>query len=164
MKNNSSFLVWFIHASPFILKTILLGLLGISLYASYTLLTSDPPGYCAEQKRFLSDEEFIEIAVRNEASGGMMKINGSDASIVSFHAQHPDCCRVYRETQSFIEKILNAYVVEVVMYYEVNEREFNTWPNEGEYYESYTEIGACGRVYGSMGTRTVKEYLPSGFN
>lgn len=164
MKKNSSLLVWFIHASPFILKTILLGLFGISLYVSYTFLTSDPPGYCGEQKRFLSDEEFIEIAVRDVHRSGRMKIDGADASIVSFHAQHPNCCRVYRETQSFIDGMLNTYVVEVVMYYEVNDKELKAQPKEGAYYESYTKIGACGRAYGSIGMRTGKEYLPTGFN
>lgn len=161
MKKNSSLLVWFIHASPFILKTIFLGFLGGLLYVAFI---SDPTGYCGEKKRFLSDEEFIEIALRDAYGSGRMKIDGSDASIVGAYAQHRNCCRVYRKTQSFIDRILNINVVDILMYYEVNEKEFKTEPKDGEFYESHMRIGACGRVYESFGMRTGREYLPSWFN
>lgn len=164
MKKNSSLLVWFIHASPFILKTIILGWFGISLCAAYMFFTSDPPGYCGEQKRFLTEKEFIEIAVREEASRGMMKVDGSAASVSTFYAKHPNCCRTSVEPQSFIDRILNIYFVEAVMYYEVNDKELKARPKEGEYFESYLTINACGQVVQRFGMRTGKEYLPSGFN
>lgn len=148
MKNNSSFLVWFIHASPFILKTILLGLLGISLYASYTLLTSDPPGYCGEQKRFLTDEEFIEAAVHYEYPTGRMTIDGSEESLRTFYYKNPKCCHVDRkDKRSLFDKMIGGrYHVEVSLFYETNDAWRKRTRTIDRYYGNYLAIDTCGEV------------------
>lgn len=134
------------------IKLLLVCLLGVILY----LILSAPPGYCSEQKRFLSDEEFIEIAVRDEFNTGRMNIDGSDASIRTFHAKHPNCCHVDRKAaRSFMDKLFGAHVVVVQVIYEVNEKNFNE--TKEKYYEDNLVIGTCGRMYGSDSYGTGKK-------
>ena len=129
--------------------TIVVGLLGMVLYL---FITADPPGYCGEQKRFLSDAEFIEIAVRYEVNTKRMNIDGSDASIRMFHANYPNCCRVdRRDKRNIFNKMLIIYTVVVQVIYEVNDREFKE--TKEKYYENNFLIDACGsEVLRSFGT------------
>ena len=128
---------------------VVVGLLSIVVYL---FLTADPPGYCGEQKRFLSDEEFIASAVKYEATKRKMRIDGSDESVRNFHASHPDCCRVdRRDNRSLMDRILVTYTVEVRLIYEVNEETINKMNKKyiEKYYDDHILIGACGRVYSS---------------
>ena len=139
-------------------------LAGLGCFALYLIVPTSPAEYCREQKRFLSDEEFIETAVRNDVKGGMMKIEPSEASIRSFHADHPKCCRVRRDVTSLVERTFGLGSVQVDLYYEVNEKTLKERPLGGEYYEVHVSIGACGRVGDWAGTRIEKRHLPLGFS
>ena len=132
--------------------TIVVSLLGMVLYL---FLTADPPGYCSEQKRFLSDEEFIEIAVRDEIK--KMNIDGSEESIRSFHAKHPDCCRVSRGGNKPMGVSANDVIVRLV--FEANER----WSSatKTKFYEDNLIIDPCGSVLDSYG-EGIKS-LPAGY-
>ena len=124
--------------------TIVVSLLGMVLYL---FLTADPPGYCSEQKRFLSDEEFIEIAVRWEFSTRRMNIDGSETSIQSFHAKHPECCRVSRGGNKPMGVHANNVVVRLI--FEVSETRFKE-TNE-KYYDDSLIMSPCGEVLDSYG-------------
>ena len=147
-------MVTYLKKNP-IKLTIVVGLLGMVLYL---FITADPPGYCGEQKRFLSDAEFIEIAVRDEFNTRRMNIDGSEASISSFHAKYPNCCHVYRGGDKSMGISTDSIVVHLV--YEVNEKRFNE--TKEKYYENNKVIGPCGGEvldsYGQGLTSIPKEY------
>jgi hypothetical protein len=143
-----------------IISIVFVSMVGAVLYL---LFSADPPGYCRERSRFLSDEEFIETAVRNEVNGGMMRIDGTEPSIRAFHVNHPSCCRVKRERGSLFERMIRVNAVTVDMYYEVNEKTLKARPLGGGYYEVHATIDACGRVGDWAGTRIEKRFLPIGY-
>lgn len=136
-------MITYIKENP-IKLIIVVGLLSIVLYL---FLTADPPGYCSEQKRFLPDEEFIEIAVRDEFNTGRMSIDGSDDSIRSFHAKHPNCCVVSRGGDKSMG--IDADNIIVRLRFDVNQKRFNA--TKEKYYEDYLVISPCGIVLDSYG-------------
>ncbi|MBC7786279.1 MAG: hypothetical protein H7Z18_02225 [Methylophilaceae bacterium] len=73
----------------------------ISIYLIFIGI-ADRAGYCSAQQRYISDEEFIQIAVR--ANKDKMKIDGSEESISSFHAKNPECCSVDRKQTQYLSR------------------------------------------------------------
>jgi hypothetical protein len=119
---------------------------------------SGNPGYCADQHRYLSDQEFMQIAIRRQVNSNRMEIDGSDASIRSFLENNPNCCRVDRDPEwlSFIDRLFGFYVVDVEVNFKVRKDRQMTI---GQFYEGHALIRSCGEidsVYGS-GTKTLKE-------
>ena len=53
-------------------------------------------GFCTSKLRYLSDRELIESALRYEAPGRQMMIDGSQESIRDFLQNNPKCCSVDR--------------------------------------------------------------------
>lgn len=107
--------------------------------------------YCSAQKRVLTDEELIEIAVREQVAIGHIDIDGSEASIRDFHKEQPTCCSVTRNTedQGFINWIVGFRAVDVEVNFRVRTDRRKA---VGEYYEGHVIIRACGevdRVYGT---------------
>jgi hypothetical protein len=141
---------------------IVLAVAGASLGLLYVFLPFRVSRYCGEQHHFLSDEEFIEAAVRNEVPRGRIAIDGSEASIRTFSAGNPKCCRVTRRKVSFFERALGVDTVDVDMYYRVNEATLKHQLG-AEYYGLHLAIDSCGRVLNSAGMEMRKQYVPTGF-
>lgn len=120
---------------------ILLGL--IFIYLAY-ITFADPPGYCATQKRYISDEEFIQIAVRENKTS--MNIDGSEESIRTFHVKNPDCCTVNRRQTQYSSRFLLTAVnsVEVFFQYELSAAKVARYP-ANKYYDAWTTIDVCGK-------------------
>ena len=73
------------------------------------MITADPPGYCSAQQRYISDEEFIKLAVKLREDdiarhGGLSAYekelirqkNNPDNAGRDFDINNPNCCRVFR--------------------------------------------------------------------
>lgn len=130
-----------------LLFKMILGLVGV--YTIYVIF-ADPPGYCAAQQRYISDEEFIQIAVRENKTS--MNIDGSEESIRTFHVKNPDCCTVNRRQAQYSSRFLLTAVnsIEVRLQFERNEKNIKDQGGD-KYHESIVIIDACGKqleVYG----------------
>ena len=101
---------------------------GSLLYVSYRYVTATPPGYCDSQQRFISDEEFIRIAIELRANdwkkrGGRetFEYSGRD-----FDTKNPNCCRVIRdETFPIFNRLLNRQEISVELNNETSARNIN---------------------------------------
>lgn len=127
---------------------VLMGM-GFLSYKVYKYFYPDIPGYCYSQKRFLSDEEFIQSALRRVLKGSPYSrpdIDGSEASIRNFHSDHPGCCQILRiaagkepEGAAFSD----IWHVAVLMSFKSLEK-FS--PSSPAMYTSYTVLNECGKV------------------
>lgn len=108
------------------------------------------PGYCEAQHRYLADDEFIRIAIREEMN--RIGTDGSDTSIQDFLRANPGCCQVDRHVaRSLFDRIVGFYVVDV----EVNFPVKQTRQRElGAFYEGHVLIRACGEVDSLCGAGT----------
>ena len=132
----------FYCAALSVISIAVIGYLGNRWYLSDT-------GYCFEQKRYLSDEEFIQIAVRSELQN--MNIDGSEESISTFQKKNPKCCSINREPsgKSFVNVMLNHTFVDVTLRYEKNAKTFHK--NE-PFYQAFVSIHSCGKVLDTIGS------------
>lgn len=107
-------------------------------------------GYCFEQKRYLSDEEFIQIAVRSELQS--INIDGSEKSISTFQKRNPKCCSINREPSgmSFVNTVLNHTFVEVTLRYEKNAK--TLFQKKESFYQAFVSIHSCGKVLDTIGS------------
>ena len=88
----------------------------VAVFLAHKILTADPVGFCSAQQRYISDQEFIDIAVALreldwKKRGGREKFvySGRD-----FDLKNPNCCRVIRdETESIYNRIFGAQQVSV---------------------------------------------------
>ena len=132
----------------------LLGL--IVIYLTY-LVIADPPGYCAAQNRYISDEEFIQIAVkRNKTS---MNIDGSEESIRTFHAKNPYCCHVDRKHTQYFARFLSTTVnsVGISLQYEMSAAQVARYP-ANKYHESIVITDECGKELDTYGMDNDRYY------
>lgn len=122
---------------------------SLSVYAIY-LIVADPPGYCAAQQRYISDEEFIQIAIQREKTS--MNIDGSEESIRTFHAKNPDCCRVDRNQTQYFARFLSTTVnsVEVYLQYEMSAAKVARYP-ANKYYDASVILDECGKELDTYG-------------
>ena len=138
-------------------RIVLALLLGIGLVLFLLANTRD---YCIDQRRALSNEEFIEIAVRDASS--KMHTGGSDSSNGTFRIAHPNCCRVQRNMGSFLDTIFGFATAEVEMYYELNNKSKARYGTD--YYHQYTVINRCGDVGRTYGEAIRKSAVASWAN
>ena len=120
----------------------------------HTIIT-EPPGYCLAQKRYLSDEEFIQIAVRNNM--GAMKIDGSEESIRTFHAKNPQCCTVDRSKTQYFSRFLSIELNGVDVYLNFERKEKTMAEHRGttdKYYDAWVILDICGDISDNWGIST----------
>ena len=86
---------------------------GVGWYVANQTREKEPPdprGYCRGQQRYISDREFIEIAVeaRNSRTQRISKYANRD-----FDLRSPNCCRVLRDdTSQAYREIKESYQYE----------------------------------------------------
>ena len=103
-------------ASRLFLYSVIAGTTAAAMFLAYKILTADPAGFCSAQQRYLSDQEFIDIAVALrdldwKKRGGREKFvySGRD-----FDLKNPNCCRVIRdETESIFNRMFDGQQVSV---------------------------------------------------
>lgn len=103
-------------------------------------------GYCWEQSRFLSDTDYLLIALSHVKS--KMILNGTE-SPESYLRRHPECCVVRRPSTTALTDLL-GYTVEVELNFKARNPVSPTHP----YYTQYVELGACGQrgaMFGEAG-------------
>lgn len=66
----------------------------LAAFLGYKYLTADPPGYCAEQKRVIPDEEIFANYLDAKIKGGQLKLAVTEMTGREYLANHPDCCHV----------------------------------------------------------------------
>jgi len=108
------------HFVSLILLSLFIG------FVSYRIYTADPQGYCSSEYRsdvinqYLSDEYFIkkllsenfrsEISRKEGGYKGMPEDEKKiEAKVVDYLANHPACCKVYRESADGIEVHSNLW-------------------------------------------------------
>lgn len=139
--------------------------LSLSIFAllaglwGYVYITADPPGYCREQKRYISDEEFVELAVREAFKDQRINIDGSDDSIKGFRAKHQNCCLVNgREDATIFNRTFHLQRVTVHFVFERKPEDISKYDSNDKYYESYVVFNICGIVLENYGiTTSIKE-------
>ena len=121
---------------------------GVALYLGYLAATATPAGYCAAQRRFIPDEEFIRtaIALRERdwaARGGREKFKYSGRD---FDPKNPNCCRVIRtETFSIVNRMFDWQEVSV----ELN-NETSTSDIDGPNLNDRFFFDVCGNLKGRI--------------
>ena len=118
-------------------KKLMVGLAAL-VGLSIGIYRNHPPDYCYEQKRVIPDEELLEGALLSLKS--QMKLDGSEASIQTYLAKHPGCCRIFRGGTNLVDKdqIYGLFA------FEFNDEEFDR--GKARYYEKDIVWDACGNV------------------
>ncbi len=149
-EKNASFLFWLQKKGRLLLISIFILLFfGFISWRGY-LSTN---GYCHPQSRYLTDKEYILIAmsyVRSE-----MALSDTDL-LESYLQYHPECCAVRRPPALALGNLID-YVIEVELNFAQKPAAI-TFSNE-PYYTQYVELTACGgrgRMYGE-GSSTLKK-------
>lgn len=126
---------------------IALIVLCLCIYLAWPMAWPFSSSFCVERMRYLSDDEYIQMALLDESHTGLMDINNTDKPLSTFRERNPDCCSVDRSASD--AGFLYFYYVEVRLFYEVAPE----WKQRiGKYYQSYRRMSACGepiRNYGS---------------
>lgn len=95
---------------------LLIVLTSLSIYLGCKYFNAAPPGYCNAEGRYISDDEFIRIAISLrekdwEQRGGREKFTYSGRD---FDPNNSNCCRVIREeTFSLVNRIFDQQVISV---------------------------------------------------
>lgn len=127
------------------------------LYLTRPLYT----GFCFSQLRYLSNDELIRIALKKEALSSTAKseefnaisrmtIQPDDEGVRAFLEANPNCCRVGNAEYAFFFRRM----VNVLVFYEINQKHKNANYRASKYYESYRLMGSCGEIYRQYGTAT----------
>jgi hypothetical protein len=136
-KPNSFAPLWF--AAAFTMIGVIYWFLA---YVAY------PEGYCTAQQRYISDDEFVGIAVR--MASGNMNIDRSDASMRNFHVNHPRCCQISREGTLLIWRVLGtASGITVELKYLTDPKFFE---GVSKLYEATYVFDSCGKKVHFEGT------------
>lgn len=119
----------------------------------YFFITSDPEGYCPEQKRVLSDKEFIYIALRGTFESGQMKLDALDTSVQAYYDNHPKCCTVTKGDSALFGRGIFGYgFASVSITYEMSAQEIKRRNAITEtFYNQNVDISACGKIVDWMG-------------
>jgi hypothetical protein len=137
---------------------VLIVVLGIVPALSYN-------GFCFGEKRFLSDDEFIDVAVAtiNRVRTHTLKIRHPRAieikpvevinygSVAEFRKLNPDCCAIIPhntevEYVSFWDQIFGRAAKSVKLRYTLNYLDDNGTPQSVSN-DAKVTIGNCGRVF-----------------
>lgn len=122
---------------------VVVGYLGNQWYLSGT-------GYCFEQKRYLSDAEFVQIAVN--ANMEKIDIDGSEESILNYQKKNPQCCSINREPrgESLLNVMFNHAYVDVTLRYKKKKGDPSS--KEEPFYQAFVSIHSCGKVLDTTGS------------
>lgn len=127
-------------------KILIIG--GLTAYLVYAVVTANPPGYCAAQKRVIPDEEFIQIAIKDIS--WRMDLDGSESSIKSYYENHPWCCAVLRGPtfpswqHNFFEYPFDRYSEVTVQLIIEQNRKGTEYEGGSKYYEALSPYDLCG--------------------
>lgn len=128
-------------------------------------------GYCWEQKRWLSDEEFFISAIRHESNDNVHNIDGSNAkrtkivdsdeSARKFLQENPQCC-VFGiggglEEIGIFAKMLGISYIDVDVQYELADNA-RTEGGKYDYGAGYLSINSCGKVIDRYGDTFEKKH------
>jgi len=111
-------------------------------------------GFCWQQKRFLSDQELIDTAIRDSlryhrADGPYPKIY---QSLEDMKTQNPGCCilkrqeNIYSELPQVISSMLGMYISTVEITYRVADA------GPEPFYKAYVLLDCCGHIRGFYGS------------
>lgn len=127
--------------------------LGLAAFLLYLYVTADPPNYCAEQKRFFSDSEYLHKKLEGLMKSGKMKLGPSDTSVEAYLVNHPDCCGVERIQRDFFATVINSSPIRVSVSYEMSEEKFKRERSIDEtYYVDIQDMSSCGKYGEWAGT------------
>lgn len=115
-------------------------------------------GYCHNQHRYLSDEDYILIAMFHTSYH--MSLHDTDSPL-DYLRKHPECCTVNRPPLSVLRNVL-GYVVEVEVNFELKPTAIR-YPAY-RYYKEYVEVTACGQrgnIFGESRTTLESAIQPS---
>lgn len=126
--------------------------ISVALAASLaSLVALNLSGFSYAHGRWLSDEEFLQIAANTAAArrlGNVIYASG-EALITA----NPGCCHVLREGDQWSDeswRFLGWYIVIVRLRYRISSPGS---PDEEKYYSHRMAIGASGRIYDETGTK-----------
>ncbi|WP_029148319.1 hypothetical protein [Methylophilus sp. 5] len=124
---------------------IIMAILLIAFYCLDRSLYASPEGYCEEQKRFLTDEEFVLKAIQstwNYPEKWRPHIDGSPSSELNFLRSHPYCCKIERRQAR--EAWGQKWQAIVVLTYETKEKDYSR--DDPNRYVEIVEMNECGYV------------------
>lgn len=108
-------------------------------------------GVCISQMRYWTDDELIEVAVRELAhtryqSYKPMAVADSEASIQEFLKNNPQCCEVdrYPSYRGMLDLLVGWNVPEIEVNYERDARRPATETNR--FYKQFVAVNTCGEV------------------
>lgn len=105
--------------------------------------------YCFEQRRKLTDKEYLSIVLNSLLKSGLMQTHSWDNMVDTYLAHHPDCCGVHRNDDLFD----SAVVVEIT--YEMsNEGKKYYAASKDTHYIDLSGLTACGEYLESTGETT----------
>jgi hypothetical protein len=109
-------------------------------------------GFCYSQKRYLSDQELLNVAVQHNIDRDKFyfKDQIQYGSIAEFLQLNPNCCALFRRSHHmFAEDIwvraFGWYVVIAEVFYKIQPS------GPDNYYYSYITLDACGKVLEQSG-------------
>jgi hypothetical protein len=120
-----------------------------SITSGFIVLVWMALGFCWTQRRWVSDEEKIRIAVANNLRLHRLgmerdRVYSSPEDVMQ---QNPNCCRITkRGNPDSATGIFAVGSVEVKVRYKISAKDETT------YYDSYSIIECCGRILRTEGT------------
>mgnify|MGYP000583693280 CR=1 FL=1 len=115
-------------------------------------------GYCWEQKRWLSDEEFLVNALMFESRSKKTLISYSDESARKFIKENPECYRFGRGGFGSVDMFSKIFGLAYV-YIEVEYKLAENWRDGSlDYGEGKLWLNSCGGVVKVTGTAFEKKY------
>lgn len=130
-------------------------MLSVALFAEYRNATV---GYCNEQGRYLLDKEYIIPELSGWMAGGMIEVAPSVTSAEAYLANHPDCCKVFRNSnRSLLDALFDFHPITIGCYFERNKNDLHWRPKE-TYLAVEGDYSSCGKY---QGRRFAPEPVPS---
>ncbi len=117
-------------------------------------------GFCIEQGRWLSDEEFL-LAMLGYTEGDTIRNEERKKHL----KEHPECCSLYRGSIGmsdpnfeFIDRIFGFPYASGTVEYKRSEEERRLSNWDDEYYRHYVSISTCGKVHFDAGESIDKKH------
>lgn len=132
-------------------KRVLFAMLAVALLALIGVRTYQTAnGYCRNEGRYLTDNEYLNIAISLSQS----KMDFGNATLPQeYLRQYPGCCEVFRPVGAALSNLF-FYPIEI----ELNYRQRRPTNPGYPYYTQYVVLDVCGeyrRIYGES-TATLK--------
>lgn len=112
------------------LKSYVLGLsiVSVAIFLAYKAAVATPAGYCLAENRFLSDAEFIRIAITLREEDWQRR-GGKDKFVHSgkdFDIKNKNCCRVIRkDTYPILNRMFGRQEISVELNNETSTHDIN---------------------------------------